>query len=890
MCDVARFQTMVGRDLSGTWRQRPSPAIRVRRLPRDAAHAASSKPRHLLEQVVGVEAVVVGPADDVGVEVRQRGVPSARQAGGRPEVQHVEPRVRLDHGDEPVVGVLVDEEHPEAARWLWWSSERRSRSSSVVRSSVATTRSNVGVSGGIGAGYRRGGSWARSRTGRSSPSCSRRATRGRTSRSRCGASSARRSPTSSSWSSTTAPRTARGVPRLGRRPAARGRPQRHAIGLAAALNLGIERAQGRVSRPDGRRRRRAPGAARAPGRPPERHAGHGRRRHGRGRALCHGELGRVHLVPGRPEVTRYRALFGTPFFHPSVLLDRAILEQHGLVYDPAFAVAQDYELWGRLLDVVDGDNIPEPLVLYRAHPGQASATSRASGRSSAGAGDRSHLAAAPGLGEDGAELAWLAGDARPVPGGREADAATRWSRCSTPSTRRRPCAGSPPAPSRGSAAPRAGPRPAGRPERPRLDPALPVTVARLRMTEAREARARERFPAGSVRSTTAERRHRPRHRRVAGADAVPRAAVRPARGARADIDLLVVYAAADDRRPDVGGRIRHPHVVLRGVRVPGARGILRHDYPVTPRHRRRAPPQRPDVVVVSGWSTFASQAAIAWCRATGVPYVLQVESHDAGPAAAWRRAVKGAVVPRIVRGAAAVLVTGIARPRVDGRAGRRPPTIGSSPNTVDVAGYAARRRRAPTASARAARARSGSEPTTSRCSRRAAVAGEGDRHAASRRVARPRAAPVLVLVGDGPERESSRASRRARRAATCDGTCRGSGSSRRTSRPTCSRSPRRHEPWGVVVNEAAACGLPLVLSEQRRRGPRPARTGRTGSLVPARRRRGGCSARSRELVRRRDAPTRRGARSREIAAGWGYGPSVDAFVHAVRRAAGLDLV
>ena len=35
-----------------------------------------------------------------------------------------------------------------------------------------------------------------------------------------------------------------------------------------------------------------------------------------------------------------------------------------------------------------------------------------------------------------------------------------------------------------------------------------------------------------------------------------------------------------------------------------------------------------DVVVVSGWSTFAAQAAVAWCRARRVPYVLHVESHD----------------------------------------------------------------------------------------------------------------------------------------------------------------------------------------------------------------------------------------------------------------------
>ena len=59
-----------------------------------------------------------------------------------------------------------------------------------------------------------------------------------------------------------------------------------------------------------------------------------------------------------------------------------------------------------------------------------------------------------------------------------------------------------------------------------------------------------------------------------------------------------------------------------------------------------------DCVVVSGWSTFASQAAIVWCRLCRVPYVLVVESHDHDPRRAWRRSVKNAVVPRVVGNAA----------------------------------------------------------------------------------------------------------------------------------------------------------------------------------------------------------------------------------------------
>src|SRR5207244_2843914 len=91
----------------------------------------------------------------------------------------------------------------------------------------------------------------------------------------------------------------------------------------------------------------------------------------------------------------------------------------------------------------------------------------------------------------------------------------------------------------------------------------------------------------------------------------------------------------------------HRSVFLRGLPVPGARRLLHHDYPVTPGVVRALRRARPDVVVVSGWSTFASQAAIGWCRAHSIPYVLLVESHDLGRRSAWRG--DGVVVISVAR-------------------------------------------------------------------------------------------------------------------------------------------------------------------------------------------------------------------------------------------------
>jgi glycosyltransferase involved in cell wall biosynthesis len=93
----------------------------------------------------------------------------------------------------------------------------------------------------------------------------------------------------------------------------------------------------------------------------------------------------------------------------------------------------------------------------------------------------------------------------------------------------------------------------------------------------------------------------------------------------------------------------------------------------------------------------------------------------------------------------------------------------------------------------------------------------------------------------------------------------------------------RHEPWGVVVNEAAASGLPLVLSDRVGAAHDLLANGDNGFVVPA----DDVDASAAALKRLADDPALRrtmGARSQELVRDWGYEPSVDSFVAAVREA------
>ena len=659
------------------------------------------------------------------------------------------------------------------------------------------------------------------------------------------------------------------------------------LGLAASLNAGLDQARGRyVARLD------ADDVA-LPGRL-EQQLATLRRRPGLAlsgtAALELDERGapgrRLHEMPLTDDVVRWQLHFSCPFFHPSVLVDREVLDRHGLRYDTSFAESEDYDLWSRLLRVSGGGNLREPLLLKRVHPGQATRRNREVQRSFQRLVALREIAAtAPRLGEERAGLAWALGAGEIVPTGRYGEAAEAFFELldALPALRRVRRHAARQLVRAALAAPaeeRSGLVRAAL----KLDPVLPVATARDRLRRRRAAsaaRAEARAWLGRLGAPS-----RPVRVAVVSPEPTPyRSPLFDRVAGRPELELTVIYAART-----VAGRTwnlepEHRAVFLRGVRLRGARRLLRHDYPITPGVFAALAEADPEVVVVSGWSTFASQAALVWARVRRVPYLLLVSSHERGGRAGWRKAVRRLVVPRLARASAGALVLGTLSRASLVANGVPPERVRVFANTVDVTSWSEqsdqiRDRRDEI------RARLGVTPEDLMILSVARLAPEKGLDVLIRAVAElgdPSAA--VVVAGSGRERGGlEQLARECGVRATFTGDV-----DQGTLRELYGAADvfallSSWEPWGVVVNEAAASGLPLVLSNEVGAAPDLLRDSENGVLVPA-----GDVAAATEALRRlaADAGLRAaaGARSRELVAGWGYEPSVDAFVQAVCEAA-----
>ena len=608
-----------------------------------------------------------------------------------------------------------------------------------------------------------------------------------------------------------------------------------------------------------------------------------------------GRPGPVHLLESGSATFRWRALFSSPAFHNTVVIERELLERNGLRYDVALGESEDYDLWARFLQVTEGDSVEAPLVLHRLHPEQATRVRGELQRSLAqDVSLRQIEELAPGLSGRGAELARLVGLAASVATTDAASAADayvelldRFTAAKDYPQDERQVVCRMAARSLARLALRSGGTTGMRIFRRAavLDPAVLVHVAARRAHRHSLTRAAYVRAIGLLDSLASGSQAPPMRVAAVFPEPTPyRAPLLDRVAALPEIDLTVIYAADTVARRTWQVEPKHRAVFLHGLRIPGARKVVHHDYPLTPGVVGALTEARPAVVVVSGWSTFAAQAAIAWCRLKRVPYLLVVESHDEGPRAGWRRSVKGTVVPPLVQNASGVLVTGtLARNSMLSR-GAAPERVRVFANTIDVEGFG---RRADELAARRPELRRelGADLDALVVLSVARLVQEKGFDTLIRAVA---AADdrriVLVLVGDGPERdrlEQLAAELGARAVFAGDMAWEKIVEVYVAADVFALLSVR--EPWGVVVNEAAACGLPLILSDRVGAAHDLLRDGENGALVSA----GDVGAAATALRALAADPTLRraqGARSRELARDWGYGPSVEAFLAAVREA------
>ena len=84
----------------------------------------------------------------------------------------------------------------------------------------------------------------------------------------------------------------------------------------------------------------------------------------------------VERQPVGADAVRAALVFDNPVFHPSVMMRKSVLEQHGLRYDPVFSRTEDYELWSRASKYCGLDNLPHVLVEMRAHGANITATTQ----------------------------------------------------------------------------------------------------------------------------------------------------------------------------------------------------------------------------------------------------------------------------------------------------------------------------------------------------------------------------------------------------------------------------------------------------------------------------------------------------------------------------------
>jgi glycosyltransferase involved in cell wall biosynthesis len=223
-----------------------------------------------------------------------------------------------------------------------------------------------------------------------------------------------------------------------------------------------------------------------------------------------------------------------------------------------------------------------------------------------------------------------------------------------------------------------------------------------------------------------------------------------------------------------------------------------------------------DAVVVCGYGQPTMQAAILSCLARRIPFILQGDTHSLRPRSAWKRAIKRMLVFPVLARCHAALGLGILAKRYWESMGIPRENVFVVPFTPHLGPFreTSLRRDSQRIDAR----RHWQIPDDR------VVGIYVGRLVALKQVAMlleaacclPSAErPHLILVGDGPERPRLQAmTQRYGLSVTFTGFLQNSDIAPLYAAADFFVLPSEHEAWGIVVAEAAAAGLPLILSDQ----------------------------------------------------------------------------
>ena len=248
------------------------------------------------------------------------------------------------------------------------------------------------------------------------------------------------------------------------------------------------------------------------------------------------------------------------------------LERHGLRYDTSFEESEDYELWSRLLDVADGDNLPDPSSSTACTPlRRRSGVASSSASVSCGSRDRESRRSRPSSRPP--KSSWRGVSAAPSDRSRRVRSSRRRVSRLLAAFERRDGAGAAhrlPVTSRAWRRMRCGRRGRALTARAlRLDPGLP-TRALARRRDRRDAAQRAVKPRVGCADS---RDGQGAPIRVAAVFPEPtpyRAPLLDRVAASSEIDLTVIYAAGHRRRSDVARRAEAPRRLP--ARSPASRG------------------------------------------------------------------------------------------------------------------------------------------------------------------------------------------------------------------------------------------------------------------------------------------------------------------------------